>query len=457
MSRTHVYFRHWQNWLSLTLVLAFIFIAIAAPLLSPNDPQEPGPFKLVGSRVESRPLPPDDTAILGMLPRGIDVYHALVWGTRDALRFGLIVTIASALFGILYGAFSGYLGGRAGAWMLRISDSFLAFPPIAGLVFLQQLYISTITFLGGFYYDGVIYSYTITPVGSTFIQRLLESVNPLMLSLIVFSWMPYARLVHSIVITLKQTDFIQAARALGGGTTWIIRKHLLRNSTAPATVLAARDVGGVVLLQATLTFIGLGGESIWGTMLSDGRNWVLGPGGNLLSYWWVFLPPTLAVMLFGIAWNMFGDSLAESLSPAAYVGTVGPSFWSRFRKKSSSPEEVKEGPVPALLQPGTLPAWQEALQANPAEKPFPTPAIDPILVAARANARQGELSKALHAYGYLIRRGRLVNQLLPDLAQLVQKYPRDPLVWQTLGDALASTGDLEHANQSYAQARKYAS
>jgi hypothetical protein len=213
----------------------------------------------------------------------------------------------------------------------------------------------------------------------------------------------------------------------------------------------------MVLLQATLTFIGLGGESIWGTMLSDGRNWVLGPGGNLLSYWWVFLPPTLAVMLFGIAWNMFGDSLAESLSPAAYVGTVGPSFWSRFRKKSSSPEEVKEGPVPALLQPGTLPAWQEALQANPAEKPFPTPAIDPILVAARANARQGELSKALHAYGYLIRRGRLVNQLLPDLAQLVQIYPRDPLVWQTLGDALASTGDLEHANQSYAQARKYAS
>jgi Flp pilus assembly protein TadD len=67
------------------------------------------------------------------------------------------------------------------------------------------------------------------------------------------------------------------------------------------------------------------------------------------------------------------------------------------------------------------------------------------------------IAKALHAYGYLIRRGRLVNQLLPDLAQLVQKYPRDPLVWQTLGDALASTGDLEHANQSYAQARKYAS
>jgi peptide/nickel transport system permease protein len=455
MSRIHPFFRRWQNWLSLVLVLAFVFVAIAAPFLSPNDPEEPGPFKVVGRIVESRPQPPDETAILGQLPRGVDVYHALIWGTRDALLFGLIVTIASALFGIIYGAFSGYLGGRAGAWMLRISDSFLAFPPIAGLVFLQQLYISTITFLGGFLYDGVIYSFTNEPIGTTLIQHLLENVNPLMLSLIIFSWMPYARLVHSIVITLKQTDFIQAARALGGSTTWILRKHLLRNSTAPAMVLAARDVGGVVLFQATLTFIGLGGESVWGTMLANGRNWVLGPGGNLLTYWWVFLPPTLAVMLFGIGWNMFGDSLAETLSPAAYVGTSGTSFWSRFRRRSSSPEEAEEELAPVVLQKGSLPAWQEALQANPAEKPFPTPTIDPILVAARANVQQGDLSKALDAYSYLISRGRLVNQLLPELAQLVKKYPRHPQVWQTLGDALAQTGDLEHANQSYAQARKF--
>lgn len=455
MSRPWIFFRRWQNWLSLVLVLVFVFVAIAAPYLSANDPQEPGPFKAVGRIVESRPLPPDDNAILGMLPRGVDVYHALVWGTRDALRFGLIVTVASALFGILYGAFSGYLGGRVGGWMLRISDSFLAFPPIAGLVFLQQLYITTITSLGGFYYDGVIYSYSNTPIGATVIQHLLERVNPLMLSLIIFLWMPYARLVHSIVITLKQTDFIQAARAMGGSTPWIIRKHLLRNSTGPAMVLAARDVGGVVLLQATLTFIGLGGESVWGTMLANGRNWVLGPGGNLLTYWWVFLPPTLAVMLFGIAWNLFGDSLAETLSPAAYIGHSGPSFWSRMRRRSTSPEQVQDEPSPLVLQHGSPPAWQEALRANPAEKPFPTPTIDPILVAARANVQQGDLSKALRAYDDLIRRGKLLNQLLPDLAQLVKKYPRDPQVWQTLGDALARTGDLEHANQSYAQARKF--
>ncbi|NWG05451.1 MAG: ABC transporter permease [Chloroflexi bacterium] len=311
MKRLPPYFRRWQNWIGLLLVLTYVFLAVAAPYLSPDDPKKPGPFMRVGRAFEPAPLPPDEKAVLGMLPLGIDIYHALVWGSRDALRFGLIVTISTALFGVIYGAISGFTEGRVGGLMLRIADSFLAFPPIAGVVFLQQLFLATVSALGGFYYSGVIYSYSDTQIKATLIQSLLETINPLMLSLIVFSWMPYARLVHSIVITLKQTDFIQAARALGGSNFWIIRKHLLRNSTGPAMVLAARDVGGVVLLQATLTFIGIGGDSIWGEMLALGRNWILGPGGSILTYWWVFLPPTLAVMLFGIAWNLFGDGLSD--------------------------------------------------------------------------------------------------------------------------------------------------
>jgi peptide/nickel transport system permease protein len=145
----------------------------------------------------------------------------------------------------------------------------------------------------------------------TLIQFLLERVNPAYAEPDRLLLDALRRLVNSMVITLKQTDFIQAARALGASSFWIVRKHLIQNATGPAMVLAARDVGGVVLLQATLTFISLGGDSVWGTMLSDGRNWVLGPGGNLLTYWWVFLPPTLAVILFGIAWNIFGDGLSD--------------------------------------------------------------------------------------------------------------------------------------------------
>jgi peptide/nickel transport system permease protein len=316
MKRIRRFFSRWQNWFAVLFILGFFTTAIAAPILSPDDPKAPGPFLRVGKATRGEPQPPSDAAILGMLPHGIDVYHALVWGSRDALQFGLIVTISTALFGIFYGALSGVVSQRVSGLLMNIADSFLAFPPIAGVVFLQQLFAITITAFGGFYYVHPTLGRIVEITGpATLIQTLLETVNPLMLSLIVFSWMPYARLVNSIVLTLRQTDFVQAARALGGNPFWVIRRHLLPNSMAPAMVLAARDVGGVVLLQATLTFINIGGGSVWGSMLAQARNWVIGPGGNMLSYWWVFLPPTLAVMLFGIAWNVFGDGLSDILDP----------------------------------------------------------------------------------------------------------------------------------------------
>lgn len=454
MSRTRLFFSRWQNWLGLILILGFVFVAVAAPYLSPNDPKNPSPFMRVGGAFVSSPIPPDETAILGQLPRGIDVYHALVWGSRDALQFGLIVTITTALFGIFYGSISGYAGGRLGGLLLRISDSFLAFPPIAGVVFFQQLFTTTVSALGGYYASGEVYSYTDAPVTVTLIQTLFQHVNPLMLSLIVFSWMPYARLVHSIVLTLKQTEFVQAARALGGSPFWIIRRHLLRNSTGPALVLAARDVGGVVLLQATLTFINIGGDSVWGTMLAQGRNWILGPGGNVLTYWWVFLPPTLAVTLFGIAWNLFGDSLNDVLIPTSHNGVRGRRFWNRKPGK----DEVRSSPAGESVS-ATLPqavssdADQDVL-SQPVKETLPLHVTDPVLCIARDDLSRDDLPRALHAYNHLIQHNRSLDDVLPDLAQLVKKYPRDPQVWQALGDALACLGDSDHAAQVYEQARK---
>ena len=316
MRRLRRFFSRWQNWIATLLILGFFGVAIAAPILSPDDPKQPGPFMRVGRATRGEPQPPDEKSVLGMLPFGIDVYHALVWGSRDALKFGLIVSITTAVFGIFYGALSGVVSQRMGGLLMNIADSFLAFPPIAGVVFLQQLFAATVTAMGGFYYLHPTLGRVVEINGpATLIQTLLETVNPLMLSLIIFSWMPYARLVHSIVLTLRQTDFVQAARALGASPFWVIRKHLFPNSIAPAMVLAARDIGGVVLLQATLTFIQIGGDSIWGSMLAQARDWVIGPGGSLLTYWWVFIPPTLAVMVFGIAWNMLGDGLSDVLDP----------------------------------------------------------------------------------------------------------------------------------------------
>jgi peptide/nickel transport system permease protein len=100
-------------------------------------------------------------------------------------------------------------------------------------------------------------------------------------------------------------------------------------------VLAARDVGSAVVLQATITFVGLGGQSAWGMMLSMGRNWVIGPGGDLFDTWWVFMPAALALILFGVGWNLLGDGLAEALEPQA--SRSNDLFLKMKRKKKEEP------------------------------------------------------------------------------------------------------------------------
>ncbi len=457
MSRFRRFFSRWQNWIGLLLILGYVSAAIFAPYLSPNDPKQPGPFLKVGKVTQGVPQPPNEKAVFGMLPFGVDVYHALVWGARDALLFGLIVTVSTAAFGILYGAASGFAGNRFGGLMLRVADAFLAFPPIAGVVLLQQLYVTSINAVGGYLLPtGEIFSFTKEPLQVTLIQSLLQRIDPLMLSLIVFSWMPYARLVHSIVLTLNRTEFVQAARALGGNPAWIIRKHLLRNSIGPALVLAARDVGGVVLLQATLTFIQIGGGSVWGEMLSQGRNWVIGPGGNLFKYWWVFVPSTVAVMLFGIAWNMFGDSLNDFLDPASRGPSITKSVWNRKKRKDQISSLSQDKTIPqsfsAILVQNAPSVGERVLPSGSVKKPIRPGGAIPILQEARNALLQDDLPRALHAYDHLIRRGQLLDEVTSDLARLVKKYPREVQIWQTLGNALARQGDADHAAQSYGQA-----
>src|SRR5689334_8987081 len=232
------FFVRWQNWLGFLLVLLFVVIAIAAPALSPMDPKNPGIFQRVGhTRAEllkSTPRPPSDLAPLGTLPYQYDIFHTLVWGTRDALRFGLIVAMASGIFGIVFGAVAGYTGGLVNTVMMRVADAFLTFPVIAGVVFLQQLMAIAIESTGGTYTFSTDHPeffgagpLVVTVGEPTLIQIVLGIVNPLMLSLILFSWMPFARLTNSIVITLKNSEFIQAARALGASSSRTIFRHLI--------------------------------------------------------------------------------------------------------------------------------------------------------------------------------------------------------------------------------------
>lgn len=297
--------------LGLFLILIFVFLALLAPQISPMDPKSPGPFKKVGSGVKLDPTPPNDEAVLGTLPKQIDVFHALVWGTRDALIFGLIVVISTGVFGVFFGAVSGYAGNAVNNVMMRIADAFLAFPVIAGVVFLQQLILAA---MGG--------SLSAADLGHSelpeFMQLLLQYISPMTMGLILFSWMPYARLINSTVINLKGAEFITAARVIGLRPSRVLWRHLIPNAISPAIVLAARDMGWMVVLQATFTFIGMPGGSIWGEILVRGRGWFMGAGGNIFAYWWVILPTTLAVILFGIGWNLLGDGLNDLLDPNIY-------------------------------------------------------------------------------------------------------------------------------------------
>ncbi len=312
----HRFLSHRQNVFGLLIIAVFVFAALAAPILAPQpDASEFSAYREVNKLKGLKPAPPGPDAILGTVATGIlgiqlDVFYTLVWGARSALVFGLITTLITALFGVFIGAVSGFIGGWVNIVLMRITDAFLAFPIVVGVVVFNQLMSMVVRF-------SFIESYILgkTALTETPLEALLAGIDPLMLALILFSWMSYARLTNTMVLAERQADYVHAAYSIGAKPLRIITRHLLPNVVSPSIVLAARDIGGMVLTQATFTFIGLGGGSYWGELLSIGRRWVIGAGGNPLAYWWVFVPVTLALVLFGMGWNLLGDGLNDHLSP----------------------------------------------------------------------------------------------------------------------------------------------
>lgn len=318
------FLRSWRNWLGLVLLSYLAGIAIATPYLAPQpDPANPQIWLQVGRPSDPIPHPPSENALLGTLPNQYDVFFTIVWGLRQAFQFGLSVTLIAAVFGILFGATSAYLGGSVNNVMMRIADAFLTFPVLAAIVFMSQL-IAVILQQAG-WYDTYRQYWVFTESLSVF-QSILLKFDPVAWALILFSWMPYARLVNASVLRLRKVEFITSARALGAGHVRIILRHLLPNAVSPEIVLAARDVGGMVILQATFSFIGLGGTSPWGQLLARARNWVVGPGGNPLMYWWTYLPATLILILFSVSWSFVGDSLNEWLNPRKLSFVAGEEY-----------------------------------------------------------------------------------------------------------------------------------
>jgi peptide/nickel transport system permease protein len=285
----------------LFIILAFLAMAMAAPAISPKQVERQG---YVAGAAGLKPQPPSREHPLGTLPRGVDILHGLVWGTRGVFRVGLLVVAARAAVGVIVGLVAGYAGRGVDAVLMRITDGFLAFPMVAAtMVMLAVL------------------SYAPDPVAAAFPGYVPTRHEQIIQgALILFGWMAYARLIRANVLAEREKEYVASARATGIGRGRLLFRHLLPNSTQGLLVMMASDVGAVVVTLLAFVFIGLIGFSSdkvaqgdWGQMLVAARDWIV--GGRPFAYWYTYLPLSLAIVLFAAGWNLIGDGLRDALDP----------------------------------------------------------------------------------------------------------------------------------------------
>jgi peptide/nickel transport system permease protein len=274
------------------IVLVFTIVAVAAPVIAPPEGEDP--YLLPKDGWDSTPVPPSSDHPLGTMQGQYDMLYGLVWGTRVAFRVGVFVTVGRALIGILVGVVSGYYGGWLDALMMRVTDAFLSFPIVAAVLVILSVAVDY------------------------WALRLGEGDRAILLALVLFGWMQYARLVRGNVLVERAKEYVKAAVSVGAGTERIIFWHILPNATRGLFVLFASDVGAMVVTVAALTFIGLSGSeptADWGAILKSARNWIIGAPTDAFKYWYTYLPPSIAIVLFSIGWNLIGDGLRESFDP----------------------------------------------------------------------------------------------------------------------------------------------
>ncbi len=224
---------------------------------------------------------------MGVSGDSYDIMYGLVWGARTAFYVGFLVVGISLAIGIVIGGLSGFIGGMVDNLIMRVTDVMLSFP---GLVFVM---IIVVIFGNG--------------------------LAQVMLALAFIRWAGYARFFRGDILRTKSLDFVDAARALGGSPLRIFAKHVFPNAIGTLLIIASMDVGAIVLTAAGLSFLGLGapvGYADWGQMISFARGYILGTAqGTPLDFWYVWIYPTIMLVLFGLAWNLLGDAVRDALDP----------------------------------------------------------------------------------------------------------------------------------------------
>jgi peptide/nickel transport system permease protein len=287
----------------LVIVVLFALVALAAPLLAP--PEGDSPYIVPRDGFKPLPQPPNADHPLGTTEGQNDVYYALIWGTRAAFRVGLLISLGRALFGILVGVLSGYYGGLVDAILMRLTDSFLAFPIMAAAMVMLVVF-------------GNILDSTASGGRLLMTQRIEYTI---ILALVLFGWMPHARLIRGNILAEREKEYIQAAHATGVKSPRIMFRHLLPNALQGLFVLVASDIGAMVVLVAAFNFVGFGASTKgelaadWGQLLSLSRNWIIGTPSDSFEYWYTYLPISAAIVLFAIGWNLVGDGLRDALDP----------------------------------------------------------------------------------------------------------------------------------------------
>ena len=254
----------------LAVVLAWVFVAAFAPLLTPYDPN----FVDVANRLKY----PSWAHWLGTDMLGRDVFTRLLFGARISLTTGFVVVIVGAFIGALLGGIAAYARGWVEEAIMRLTDLVMCFPPII-------LALAIAAALG---------------IGTT---------NTIIAMLVVW-WPKFARLAHSLVIVQRSQEYVESAIVAGCSSARILGRHIIPNSVGPLIVLVTLDIGNAIITFAGLSFLGLGvvpPTPEWGSMVAEGR--------ELVQQWWVAAFPGLAILTIVLGFNFFGDGVRDWLDP----------------------------------------------------------------------------------------------------------------------------------------------
>jgi peptide/nickel transport system permease protein len=264
----------YQNKITLTglFIILFIFLlALFAPLLTTQDP--------TAIDIKNILAPPGPGHWMGTDELGRDVYSRTLYASRVSLNVGFMAVGISILIGMIVGALSGYYGGKIDDFLMRFTDMMLSIPTFF-------LILATIAFLG-------------------------PSLFNIMIIIGITSWMGVARLVRGQFLSTKEMDYITAIRALGAEDGRIIFIHLLPNTLSPIYVSAILGVAGAILVESSLSFLGLGIQPptpSWGNILMAGKD-------NIEIAWWLSFFPGMAILITVLGYNLLGEGLRNMLDP----------------------------------------------------------------------------------------------------------------------------------------------